>query len=138
MREILFRGKCTDLELYGCKGWTEGSYIQHGDGSCDIMGIFEDILGNVEELHFPVDPETIGQYTGLTDKNGKKIFEGDILRRNGKDIFVVEWAALFARFEMRLIGSDAYYNLTAARGECEVVGNIYDNPELLEDERHVN
>lgn len=61
-----------------------------------------------------VDPSTIRQYTGLTDKNGKKIWENDIVRHK----------------ESQCIGAVKWYS--EVFNECEVIGNIFDNPELLE------
>lgn len=71
-----------------------------------------------------VDPDTVGQYTGLTDKNGQKIFEGDIVKVDGKHY---EVKYVLGQFFVGLNMPIAY-----KRFECEVVGNIHDNPELLE------
>lgn len=135
MREILFRGKRTD-----CDAWVEGDVIQAFRGnqlsSCSIMP-------NTPTAYcWKVIPETIGQYTGLTDKNGKKIFEGDICRfKRFNDIHVGEivFNVTTASFVMR------YQSIVGAYGEkatqkmllsvcddIEVIGNIHDNPELLE------
>ena len=135
MRELLFRGKRTD-----CDAWVEGDVIQAFRGnqlsSCSIMP-------NTPTAYcWKVIPETIGQYTGLTDKNGKKIFEGDICRfKRFNDIHVGEivFNVTTASFVMR------YQSIVGAYGEkatqkmllsvcddIEVIGNIHDNPELLE------
>ena len=135
MREILFRGKRTD-----CDAWVEGDLIQAFRGnqlsSCSIMP-------NTPTAYcWKVTPETIGQYTGLTDKNGKKIFEGDICRfKRFNDIHVGEivFNVTTASFVMR------YQSIVGAYGEkatqkmllsvcddIEVIGNIHDNTELFE------
>lgn len=82
-----------------------------------------------------VVPETIGQYTGLTDKNGKKIFEGDIVKHFnasdvGVDIGKVCWDDKYCQF-YRTSNSGMYNYRVGADCSYEVIGNIYDNPELL-------
>ena len=126
-REILFRGKRVDNGK-----WTYGSLSVYNDGSTEIRAPDEN---DMFYGHF-VRPETVGQYIGLTDKNGQKIFEGDIIRGMGNramtDYFQIRWSAAICSF-------------TAGEGKCvwpcldqdtvaqyEVVGNIHDNPELLE------
>lgn len=131
MREILFRGKRKDNGE-----WVEGSLWTWGK-KVRIHQIF-DIIDDA--LWFRVDPNTIGQYTGMTDKNGKKIFEGDILQfdyigenrgvngiaevvfQNGK--FGVLWG-----WHKELVALDGFANTT-----MEVIGNIHDNPDLLKGE----
>ena len=77
-----------------------------------------------------VDPATVGQYTGLTDKNGKKIFEGDVINaqwRSRSSAEVVFESGMFKAHGMSLITwiADPFYR-------CKIIGNIYDNPELME------
>lgn len=81
---------------------------------------------------FPVYAETVGQYTGLQDKNGTKIFEGDIVTFNCDEIGTIEWDEDEAKFviiykENDIANFDNFYGT-----DLEVIGNIYDNPELLE------
>ena len=125
MREILFRGKSTDT-----KEWVIGDHLKMKLGGEDIdcivpHGALVDILlGNTVGR---VDTETLGQFTGLTDKNGVKIFEGDILKYLG-ELFFVEYdedsVGFLAKKPNGICTSDVFYY-------CEIVGNVHDNPELL-------
>lgn len=140
MREILFRGKRQDNGE-----WVFGCFGQHTTLDAFIIKKpYPDVRGEISALGFwSVEPATVGQYTGLTDRNGVKIFEMDIAR--------------FKRFGTRYIGKIIYNQKTAgfellwntivgAYGEkathcanlsvsedIEVIGNIHDNPERLED-----
>lgn len=135
VREILFRGKENPIGK-----WVEGFYnhIPCGRFLCDehlIQTIDTD--GRIGQL-FTVYDSTVGQFTGLTDKNGKKIFEGDIVHcisTFGEANCVV----IFEDGEFRLVPEKYYKTYITGCGfhalRCftkEVIGNIYDNPELLE------
>ena len=120
MREILFRGK----RLCNNK-WMMGSLLCYEDGDCHIC------CDNFGLNHYRVDPKTVGQFIGLTDKNGKKIFEGDIMSERGC-LFVVVYDTKWARFKLQHIGRGIQYPEWNRGVQMEIVGNIHDNPELLE------
>ena len=136
MREILFRGKQTDNGE-----WIEGAYspfyLNFGEREekphIIIISDDEDIDG----LWCEVIPETVGQYTGLTDKNGVRIFEGDIVHCVSK-IDSADMVIIFECGQFRMILAEKYHEYQTNVGyydiNCfakEVIGNIYDNPELL-------
>ena len=121
MREILFRGKRVDNGE-----WVEGDSLIHsmfkkGDV---CVGVVEGM-----EIH-SVIPETVGQFTGLTDKNGKKIFEGDILKGMG-GLYRVYFDTSLACFEWAKVNGNWEENFSGFADEYEIIGNIHDNPELL-------
>jgi uncharacterized phage protein (TIGR01671 family) len=114
MREILFRGKRKDNGR-----WIQGDY-QHFHIENDIYVY----IGRWGEEMRSVKPETVGQLTGLTDKNGNQIFEGDILEfRRGRTHIVKfeDGAFIFTDTAIPVRYADKF----------EVIGNIHDNPELL-------
>lgn len=129
MRKILFRGKRIDNGE-----WVYGAYINmhHNDGRTHIHHFIipdgNDMSYGVklEDILVAVDGETVCQYTGLTDKNGNKIFEGDIADRLYVAITGPAHETLIASYD-----SFAGYKRILAK-TYKVVGNIYDNPELLE------
>lgn len=129
MREILFRGKRTDNGE-----WVYGNLVR----GCNKKYAYIVEFGN-EELcrnYVDVNPDTVGQYTGLEDKNGTKIFEGDIVKRFWFDImciYQIDYNNVLASF-IGLAGMNfiAFY---CDSEEFEVVGNIYDNK--LEDFNNV-
>ena len=139
MREILFRGKTEQGE------WIEGllTYCNFNHGIEKAIYVATE-LGSI--IPYRTKQETVGQYTGLTDKNGKKIFEGDIVcTRFPKEcehagnicslgdiqfrdgMFGIEWTQWKndTFWGLRRIDEDFHK-------EIEIIGNIYDNPELLE------
>ena len=119
MREIKFRGQRVDT-----KEWVFGDLNQLQ--SRDLIHGFE----YCQRVSYEVIPETVGQFTGLKDKNGKKIYEGDSVR-SYKSVFrdVVEWSYLLSGWFPFASRSDIYF-----ADECEIAGNIHDNPELLKGE----
>lgn len=123
-REILFKAK-----RIGNGEWVEGyyRYIPCVDGHY-IMP--KNPRNRIEQ--YEIAPDTICQYTGLTDKNGKNIWENSILKLPDEDdYFKCEWDEDAARFVLNgnglTVDFDNYYGY-----ECEVVGNIFDDSELLE------
>ena len=133
MRDILFRGKRVDNGE-----WVQGFYLSSPE--FDNKGI---AVITVDKPRTPcyVYKETIGQYTGLTDKNGKKIFEGDIVKDLGGYMDgiprAVVWDEGTMEFETYLVRKHWAYGTNRVRlwlikdRELEVIGNIHDNPELL-------
>lgn len=117
MREILFRGKRKDNGE-----WIYGDLV-HWWGRHNTKPDIQ-IYNNIQR--FNVIPETVGQYTGLTDKNGKKIFEGDVVIWCGiKGIVVWEGHKFYIKSNLLWDFSD---------DDCiEIIGNIHDNPELLKE-----
>ena len=143
MREILFRGKRVDNGE-----WMEGDLIQSRDKTyihpkANSFRVSETGLSKLIVLR-EVYPETVGEYTGLTDKNGKKIFEGDILQDKFGQIKIVdysdEWGAFRTCF-VRALNDEGKIVATVGGAsfvgtiwrKYEVIGNIHDNPELLEE-----
>lgn len=130
MREILFRGK----EI-GADRWVHGSLDIHKSGVVVIMS--DEIVASI---YARVEPDTVGQYTGLTDKNGKKIFEGDIVKIDIAGLIfnaVCKFHSGSFGLVWHYMGVDRWQAFTSiCHVEYEVIGNIHDNPELMEDERH--
>ena len=125
IREVIFRGKRTDNGK-----WVKGYlYITH-IGSHEIGSYDAEI--NIERLTFDVLPETVGQYTGLTDKNGKRIFEGDIVSLVKHDGLIYKVVYVPCRYELVNSKGVNCFVLDIYKSEnIEVIGNIHDNPELL-------
>lgn len=156
MREILFRGVWTETG-----DWVKGFYVrlfdERGNKSHRIYpGYAETDDGDYYPDWYEVAPETVGQFTGLTDKNGTKIFEGDIIKTDNGIASAVstvkyghhEPGMFYDLLEMYLLHrpKQLVFGLFAesTRGEqlfmvdspkcIEVIGNIHDNPELLKGE----
>ena len=132
IREVIFRGKRTDNGK-----WVKGYlYITH-IGSHEIGSYDAEI--NIERLTFDVIPETVGQYTGLTDKNGKRIFEGDIVSLVKHDSLIYKVVYVPCRYELVNSKGVNCFVLDIYKSEnIEVIGNIHDNPELLGGENNGN
>lgn len=130
MREILFRGKRKDNGK-----WVEGHYGEYYSGKENVSCISISKETISVSLCYDVIPETVGQYTGLTDKNGVKIFEGDICWFYGGDYYSGLWEqnAIVAITDMT---DDEQTHYLKNAEYCEVIGNIYDNPELIELDVH--
>ena len=132
MREIFFRGKRTDNGEWVEGYYYKAKYCRVDDKLCDYITVPHPKEYNEPSSHYIVNPETVGQYTGLKDKNGTKIFEGDIGRRRD-DIFLIDWSEEKAAFVM--IFNDYICEILYLEemwDDAEVIGNIHDNPELLE------
>lgn len=154
VREIIFRGKRVDNGEWIYGGYAKCNNREYILPDIDLVGR-EWVFKNIE-----VVPETVGQFTGLTDKNGKKIFEGDIVMYSDEECYYPEEYTKFIGdivFEKGAFGIgsreklpidlyywcdndnfvslwELYWNLNCTQDELpmlEVIGNIHDNPELL-------
>lgn len=122
-RVIKFRGKVRIINE-----WKYGSLLTYADGECNII---------TETGHridtWNVDPETVGQFTGLKDRNNKEIYEGDILRHTDDNLTApVEWIGDCFQLgidDNRYIGTPLY--LLAPEVYMDAIGNIHDNHDLL-------
>lgn len=158
MREIEFRGKkeiLTEENKRYTDGWIYSDTLYKDDDGVYLipygvsaeayhLGTY-DFRANSDRFEIMVakiKPETLGQYTGLTDKNGTKIFEGDIVRINGwwyvsgpagyeKNMTVVKYDNEVCGFTP-MCNYDTDCGVFHSAEECEVIGNVFDNPELLE------
>ena len=135
-REILFRGKRVDNGE-----WVYGYLYQDGLIGCNIFQTKPHLAAYI------VDPSTVCQYTGLTDNHGTKIFEGDavafedavadyegyhdnIFINRGEVTYTERGMCIYFTNREVVVMDDLFYKGTA---DCEVIGNIFDNPELLEE-----
>ena len=124
MRTIKFRAKNLDGE------WVYGFYVEEE----------RQTLNGFEKKHFIVNdgydyvkPDTVGQFTGLYDKDGKEIYEGDIMNNpTSKNVGVVQWNSILCQFQLSWqnmpTAADIFFMV---KDGSFVIGNIHDNPELL-------
>ena len=133
MRDIVFRGKIRNGE------WIEGDLLHYESGEMAILERFSKYGYEATEIckRTKVIPETVGQCVGLNDKNGKKIFEGDIVKDRG----LLYGRVIYATPQDGYSGmsgfmvddvNDGLQDYNGFWHMVEVIGNIHDNPELLE------
>lgn len=120
-----------DRYLYRAKRIDNGEWVE---GFLTIMwGQLHIINPNDENTAYPIDPSTICQCTGLKDKNGKLIFENDIVTvPRDEDPCVITWNKDCGKWSMNQYAAYVYDFDNFWSMELEVIGNIFDNPELLE------
>lgn len=143
MRAIKFRGKCCHSDA-----WTYGNLVDYGEDELpEIQGF--DVFGEWSDYwqEITVERYTIGQFTGLYDKYGKEIYEGDIIQHRGQKVIVEFYRGAYGygrivagqHVFVPFVSSDdnenalqfpdgTYFDI----GSCEVIDNIHDNPKLLE------
>ena len=115
-------------EMSHCEAWVYGNLMDYGkDEAPEIHGFDPYRIGNESWREITVDPDTVGQYTGLKDKNGVKIFEGDIVEF-GKGRYVCEFVE--GGFQFKDL-DDGRLTLNAIAIKSKVVENIYYNQKLL-------
>ena len=151
IREVIFRGKRTDSGEWVYGYYTKARYFLNKK---EMHIIFEPDVEAFPHCEFTgyeeVLSETVGQYTGLTDKNGKKIFEGDIIRAitldtGSEEIAVVcfgnfidenngdEYIGFYIEFD-GIKTTITQLAMEECKNRIEIIGNIFDNPELLDGE----
>ena len=142
-REILFRGKRTDNGV-----WAYGFLVDkiYGSKPVIVQAAYMEDDCSIEWEYEHVDPATVGQYTGLKDENGKRIFEGDIVRfyerqLGGEDAPIIqqvgyeEGGFCVHRYFLNNWLRNAVNGNIQLEG-IEVIGNIHDNPELMKEDHH--
>ena len=128
MREIIFKAKCVDIDEQStpADGWVVGNYRLDVSGGKLCHYIFSC------PMEWEIDPNTLGQFTGLFGRNGRAIYEGDIIHDPWFANYVVKWDVLGARFIFVSTESGGYLTPRDFNFDyVEVIGNTIDNPELL-------
>ena len=129
MREILFRGKRLDNGE-----WVYGNFcmdaLEETRALCGLDGFIRRYNTDTKRMEmYEVDRETVGQYTGLVDKNGRRIFEGDIVKSiETKETGVVQFFPEHSAFMVWCKSSNEVGFLYECTSIAEVIGNIHDNP----------
>ena len=131
MREILFRAKRIDNG-----DWVEGNYtkLKWCNNIIHVVipeGAEIDSGNSLCEAH-DINPETLCQYTGMVDKNGNRIWENDIVKIGANTL--VRWSEKYAGWCLVQRGwmYEHFFGEAIDERDCEVVGNVFDNPELME------
>ena len=128
-RTIKFRGKRLDNGE-----WVYGSLLQ-GENQCVIATVKGDSI-NVHEC-FEVDPTTVGQFIGLLDKNGKEIYEDDIVLSDDGKVGQVQWFEEHLAFMIWCVTDNkVYFAYENDFSKIEVIGNVYENADLLKGEEN--
>lgn len=132
MREILFRGQREDNGE-----WVEGDLRQDRDLLQTFIDGWDYYISETglerEPFIYEVIPETVGQYIA-SDKNGRKVFDGDIMKNSTDQYIVIKWDQRYSAYMTRITFNGVSYDVIAnekAINKAEVIGNIHDDPELL-------
>lgn len=151
MREILFKAKRKDngewVEGYLLRDDCTGQYFIHASGNSVNESDKVNEEGCLRFVAFEVDESTLCQYTGLTDNNGRKIWENDIVKYHfGDDVAPIRFGVYQSCFDSIQTGHVGFYvdwdSKNALRKDlgywvnmidCNVIGNVFDNPELLKE-----
>lgn len=127
MRQIKFRGKETSKP----NRWMIGHYYEENGAS------FIWVKGEMKNWPIEVDAETVGQFTGLLDKNGKEIYEGDIILLGKNKTYTAQIVYRNDSLRIYSVGGyfigDLYYIRQCGIDNCKVIGNIHDNPEMVDE-----
>ena len=135
MREILFRGKRVDNGE-----WIEGYFLPGNERQSLHPCIFVYLPETQSFECFDIDIDTLGEYTGLTDKNGTRIFEGDIVKQEFSKLRqstngICEFHNGSFGLKIKVLGIERFFPFACiCNSTYEVIGNIHDNPELLKGE----